>query len=70
MVAGCVAKPAKDGVIRLDNDALRVPGEPIAPFMNLNCRVIERHAIFDVRGPKLDPVVLQREIQRTYGGRN
>jgi hypothetical protein len=66
LVAGRIAKPAAPGVVWLENGELHYPPDPIAPWINLNCRVMERHAIFDVRGPKLDPVVLQREIQRAY----
>jgi len=70
LVVGNVATPTAPGVMWLQNGEVHEKQEKPAPFMNLNCRVIERHAIFDVRGPKLDPVVLQREIQRAYGGRS
>jgi hypothetical protein len=70
LISDRVAKPAAPGVVWLENGELHYLSEPISPFMNLNCRVIERHAIFDIRGPKLDSVVLQREIQRAYGGRD
>jgi hypothetical protein len=71
LVAGRVAKPAKEGVIRIgENGEPHFPQDPTAPWMNLNCRVIERHAIYDTRGPKLDPVKLQRAIQKAYAGRD
>lgn len=67
-VTGYVAKPATDGVIRLgENGEPHFPQEPVAPWMNLNCRVIERHAVYDVRGPTLSPRKLQQEIQDAYG---
>jgi hypothetical protein len=70
LVSDRVAKPAAPGVVWLERGELHVKADPIAPWMNLNCRVIERHAIFDTRGPRLDPVKLQRAIQKQYGGRD
>jgi hypothetical protein len=67
LIAGRVAKPALPDLFGVDNGKLSFPPEPPMPWMNLNCRVIERHAIYDTTGPKLDPVVSQREIQRQYG---
>jgi len=69
LVAARVAKPVVPGVVWLERGELHVKAEPISPFMNLNCRVIERHAIYDTRGPKLEPHQLQRIIQAAYGGR-
>jgi hypothetical protein len=66
VVSACVATPACPGVVWLENGELHEKQDPIAPFMPLNCRVIERHAVYDTRGPRLDPVQLQREIWEDY----
>lgn len=70
LVAGRIAEPAQPGVVWVENGELHYPPDAIAPWMNLNCRVIERHGIYDQRGPKLEPHELQREIQRDYQGRD
>lgn len=67
LIAARVAKPARPGVVWVEDGELHYPPDPVAPWMNLNCRVIERHAIFDIRGPRWDPIALQRAIQLAYG---
>jgi hypothetical protein len=66
LVAGRVAKPAQPGVIWLEDGELHYPPDPVAPWMNLNCRVIENHAIYDQRGPRLMPEILQSWIRANY----
>jgi hypothetical protein len=66
LVGGQVAKPAVEGVFRFEGGAFKYPEEPIAPRMPLNCYVIERHGVFDTRGPKLRPRELQAEILADY----
>lgn len=68
LMGGRIAKPARAGVVWLENGELHHMPEELWPWVNLNCRVIERHAIFDTKGPKLEPHELQREIQRAYQG--
>lgn len=63
-----IAQPATPGVVWLERGELHIKADPIAPHMPLNCQMIERHAVYDVRGPKLTPEQLQREIQRAYAG--
>lgn len=70
LISDRVAKPAQPGVVWLERGELHVKADPVAPWINLNCRVIERHAIFDTRGPSLDPVKLQEAIQKNYRGRD
>lgn len=70
LVSVRVAEPATPGVVWLERGELHIKAEPIAPRMPLNCTMIERHAVYDVRGPKLTPEQLQCEIQRAYGGRD
>lgn len=67
LIAARVAKPARPGVVWLERGELHYLPEPIAPRMNLNCYVIERHAMYDIRGPRWNPLDLQRAIQRQYG---
>lgn len=67
LISDRVARPAKPGVVWLERGELHVKADPIAPWMNLNCRVIERHAIYDTNGPKLTPRELQHEILADYG---
>jgi len=63
-----IAKPAEKGVVWLQDGELHIKPDAIYPWINLNCRQIEQHALFDTRGPKLEPHQIQREIQREYGG--
>lgn len=60
-----LAKPARPGSVWIENGELH-SDEPIAPWMLLNCRMIERHAIYDQRGASLTPGEVQREIQAQY----
>lgn len=68
LVAHRLAAPACPGVVWLENGELHLRQDPVTPWINLNCRVIERHFIYDTRGLRFDPVARQREIQRQYGG--
>jgi hypothetical protein len=63
-----IAKPAQKGVVWLQDGELHIKPDAIYPWINLNCRQIEQHALFDTSGPKLEPHQIQREIQREYGG--
>jgi len=66
LIAGRVAEPAMPGVVWLENGELHLQADPVAPWMPLNCRVIEHYAIYDQRGPKLSPRQLQQEIWADY----
>ena len=65
LIGGRVAKPAKAGVVWLQDGELHVPPEPVWPWINLSCRLIEQRMV-----PKLEPIELQLAIQREYGGRD
>ncbi len=66
LVAGRVARPAQPGVVWLEDGELHYPPDPVAPWILLNCRQIERHGMLDTRGPKLTPESLQRWIRANY----
>jgi hypothetical protein len=55
LVAGRIAAPACPGVCWLENGELHFRAEAIIPWIVLNCRQIEQHAIFDLRGAYLTP---------------
>lgn len=38
----------------------------ISVWIQLNCRIIEKHAIYDVRGPRMTSDMLMRAVLRDY----
>jgi hypothetical protein len=66
LVTGRVAKPAQPGVVWLEDGELHYPPDPVAPWMLLNCRQIERHGMLDTRGPRLTPESIQTWVRANY----
>lgn len=70
LVADRIARPARAGVVWVENGELHFPPEPVAPWMVLNCRQIEQKSVFGDRRMYVTPEERQQAIQAAYFSRD